>query len=86
MRIAVGDDAHHLGVAGLLLGQVLDALTRAYALRDSGGGGVDAVGWGLLCCSIIGFVQKVGVCLLFDCSVDREIAQFIVSIVDVDLA
>ena len=49
--VAVGDDAHHLGVAGLFLGQVLDALTGAYGLRDAGVVRVDAVGWGLLCCS-----------------------------------
>ena len=36
--------------------------------------------------SIIGFVQKVGVFLFSDRAVDGEVAQLIVTVVDIDLA
>ena len=43
--IAVTDDTHHLGVAGLFVGQILDALARAHSLGNAKEVRVDAVGW-----------------------------------------
>ena len=86
VRVAIGDDAHHLGVAGLFFRQVSDALPRAYALRDAGDGGGDAIGRGFLGAPVIGFVQKIGIILLFDRSIDGKVAQSIVAVIYVDLS
>ena len=84
--VAVGDNAHHLGVACPFLCQILDALAGAHGLGDAGSGRVDAVGRGFLHGPVVGLVKKIGIDLCFDRAIDGEIAQFILAVVDVDLA
>ena len=84
--VAVGDNAHHLGVACPFLCQILDALAGAHGLRNAVLVWVDAVGRGLLLRAIVGLIEKIGIDLLSDGAVDGEIAQLILSIVDTDLA
>ena len=84
--VAVGDNAHHLGVACPFLCQILDALAGAHGLRNAVLGWVDAVGRGLLLRAIVGLIEKIGIDLLSDGAVDGEITQLILSIVDIDLA
>ena len=84
--IAVGDDAHHLGVAGLFLRQILDALAGAYGLWDTLGIGIYAVGRGLLLLAVIPLIEEIGVFLFPDRAVDGQIAQLIVAVVDVHFA
>jgi len=84
--VAVGDDAHHLGVAGLFLGQIFDALAGADGLGHAVLVRVHAVRGRFLGAPIIGFVQKVGVFLFSDRAVDGEVAQLIVAVIDVHFA
>ena len=86
MWVAVGDNAHHLGVACPFLCQILDALAGAHGLRNAVLVWVDAVGRGLLLRAVVGIIEKIGIDLLSDGAVDGEIAQLILSIVDTDLA
>ena len=86
MRIAVGDDAHHLGVAGRFISQIFDALAGAYGLGDAGGSRVDAVRRRFFLNTVVGLIEKIGIDLFFDRAVDGKIVQFMFAVVDVHLA
>ena len=76
MRIAVGDDAHYLGVAGRFISQIFDALAGAYGLGDAGGSRVDAVRRRFFLNTVVGLIEKIGIDLFFDRAVDGKIVQF----------
>ena len=86
MGVAVGDDAHHLGVAGLFVGHIFDALSGAYGLGDAVLVRVDAVRRRFLLRAVVGLIEKVGIDLFLDCTIDGEVAQFILAVINIDFA
>ena len=84
--VAIGDDAHHLGVAGSLLGQIFDALTGAHGLGHAVLIWIHTVRRRFLGSPVVGLVKKIGINLLADRAVDGEIPQLVVAVIDVDLA
>ena len=84
--IAVGNDTHHLGIAGFFLGQIFDALTGAHSLGHAVLIWIHAVRRRLLGSPVVGLVKKIGINLLADRAVDGEIPQLVVAVIDVDLA
>ena len=77
-------DAHHLGVAGLLIGDILDALAGRHGLGNAHDGGIDAVGGGLSDPAVGAMVDIVGVLLLSDSAVDGQVAHLLAAVEDVD--
>ena len=84
--IAVRNDAHHLGIAGLFLSQIFDALTGAHGLGHAVLIWIHTVRRRLLGSPVVGLVKKIGINLLADRAVDGEIPQLVVAVIDVDLA
>ena len=84
--VAVGDDTHHLGIAGFFLGQIFDALTGAHGLGHAVLIWIHTVRRRFLGSPVVGLVKKIGINLLADRAVDREIPQLVVAVIDVDLA
>ena len=82
--IPVGDDAHDLRVAAFFLGHVFDALAGSHRLRDALGVGVDAVGRDLLRFSVGTHIIEIGVDQFPDASVDGEVREFLLTVVDID--
>ena len=83
--VAIGNDAHHLGIAGLFLGQIFDALTGAHGLRHAVLIWIHTVRRRLLGSPVVGLVKKIGINLLANRAVDREIPQLVVAVIDIDL-
>ena len=86
VRIAVCNDTHDLGIAGNILSQIFNALAFGYALGNTLGVGVDAVGGDFLCLPLAVHIVIVSVDLLTDASVDGQIGQPVAAIVNVHLA
>ena len=82
--IPVGDDAHDLRVAAFLLGHILDALAGSHCPRDALGVGVDAVGRNFLRSALAVHIVEIGIDQLPDASVDGEIREFLLAVVDID--
>ena len=84
--IAVGDDAHHLGITGLFLGQILDALAGSHALRDAFGIGVDAISRDLTNTAIAVHMIVIRIDLGADAAVDGQIGHLCAAVVNIHLA
>ena len=84
--IAVGDDAHDLRVAAFFLGHVFDTLAGGHGLRHTRCIRIDAVGRDLLRFSVGTHIIKIGVDQFPDASVDGEIREFLLTVVNIDLA
>ena len=83
--VAVSHDAHDLGVTGLLLGQILDALAGGHRLRDALGVGIDAVSRDLFHLPGAGNIIIIGIDLLPDPPVDGQIGHCRAAVEDVHL-
>ena len=84
--VAVGDDAHHLGVAGPFVCKILDTLPNAHRLRNALDVGVHAVGWDLFHLSLGVLILKIGIFLGPNPAIDGQVGQLIAAVVDVHLA
>ena len=83
--VATGDNACDLGIGRLFIGQILNAFTLSYGLRHTLVIGVHTVGRNFLNGTAGGNMVIVGIDLLPDSSVDRQIRHLDAAVVDVDL-
>ena len=83
--VAVSDNAHHLGIAADLLGEVLDALALRHRLRHTLGIGIDAVRGNFLGIAVAVNIVVVGIDQLPHSAVDGQIAQRVATVIDVHL-
>ena len=84
--IAVGDDTGDLGICRLFIGQILDAFAHPYGLGNALIIGVHAVGRDFFDRSGWSNTVIVGIDLLTDTSVDRQIRHCYAAIENIDLA
>ena len=84
--ITAGNDTCDLGIGRLFIGQILNAFALSYRLRNALIIGIHTVGRNLLNRAGGGNMIVVGIDLLPDTSVDRQIRHRYAAIVDVDLA
>ena len=84
--IAVGDDAGDLGISRLFIGQILDAFAHAYGLRNTLVVGIHTVGRDFFNRSGWGNAVIVGIDLLTDATVNRQIRHCYAAIENIDLA
>ena len=82
--IPVGDDAHDLRVAAFFLGHVFDTLAGGHGLRHTRCIRIDAVGRDLLRFSVGTHIIEIGVDQFPDASVDGEVREFLLTVVDID--
>ena len=86
MGITVGDDAHDLGVATDLFGEVFDALALRDGLGYALGVGIDAIRRDLLGVAVAVNIVVVGIDQLSHSAIDRQIAQPLTAVIDVNFA
>ena len=83
--VAVGDDAHYLGIAADFLREVLDTLALGNRLRHTLGVRVDTIRRNLLRIAVAVNIVVVGVDQLTHSAIDGQIAQRIATVIDVHL-
>ena len=86
MGIAVGDDAHDLGICADLFGKILDAFTLGHGLGNALGIGIDAIGGDLLGIAVAVHIVVIGVDQLTDPAVDGQVTQLLTTVIDVHFA
>ena len=86
MGITVGDNAHHLGIAGAFFRKILDTLAGFYLLGNTFDIRIHAIGRDFSCHAIIALIHEIGVILFLDSAVDGQIAQLISAVINVHLA
>ena len=86
MGVHIGNQPHYLGIAGLLLSQITDALPLWNCLGHAVLVGVDTVRWDFLDFSSGIFVEEVGVRLGLYFAVDGQIVHRISTTINVNLS
>ena len=84
--IAVGYDSGDLGIGSLFISQILDALALGYLLRHTINIGIDAICRDLFDLSGRRHIVVIGVILLPDTAIYRQIGHRYAAIINIDLA
>ena len=85
MGVHIGNQPHYLGIAGLLLSQITDALPLWNCLGHAVLVGVDTVRWDFLGFPGAVFIEEIGIGLGLYLSIDGQVLHGIAAAVNVDL-
>ena len=86
MGVTVGDNAHHLGIAGAFLRKIFNAFAGFYLLGNTFEIRIHTICRNFFGCPIIALIHEIGVVLLLDSAVDGQITQLISAVINVHFA